>query len=380
MKKLRICFTGGATGGHFFPLLFVLRELKKIEKEKNAKFEYYYIGVKPMDEKLLKEEGVKIYKIGEVKLRRYFDFQNFLDFLNTPLVFLQSLFYVFITMPDVLFSKGGPSSFFVVLAAWIFRIPILIHDSDSIPGLANKISSFFAKKIALAFDEARNFFPKEKVIVVGQPIDERIIFNPIFKEDYERFDLNSDEKIILVFGGSQGSEFLNDLIVEILPELLNIAQIVHLTGQNLYKDTYLYALSKIRQKNPLKEKKYKAFPFLKNEDFLILMKMADLIISRAGSSSIFEIAALGKPSILIPLSKSIVGDHQKRNAFIYSQYGACLFLDEPNAKPHLLLNIIRDLFNRPQYLEEMSKNAKNFYKPGAAYKLAEELLFLAQWT
>lgn len=378
MGKIRVCFTGGATGGHFFPLILVARELKRISQERNVRLEIFYIGGEPFDRKLMIEEGIKVYIIPSFKLRRYFDLKNFIDFLKIPVSLFLSMLYMFIIMPDVLFSKGGPTSIAVVFAAWIFRIPILIHDSDMVPGLANKLSSFFAVRVALAFPLARKYFSAKKILIVGQPIDERIIYTPITKMDYERFHLTDEEKIILILGGSQGSRFLNELIIEILPELLKFTQVVHITGKKFFQEFYSHALQRIRRYSPLQEKKYKAFPFINNEDNLILMKLADLIISRAGSSSIFEISALGKPSILIPLAENIVGSHQKENAYYFQRNGGCLVLEESNAKPHILLSMIKNILADEKLRETMQKNALQFYKVGAARRLAEEIFILAQ--
>jgi len=378
MEEIRICFTGGATGGHFYPLLFTLRELKKIVQERNLNLKYFYVGVEPLDRRALEEEGVKIYILPSFKIRRYFSFENFIDiFLKMPLTFFLSFFYLFKIMPDVLFSKGGTSAFPPVLISWLFRIPILIHDSDSIPGWTNKVSAKFASKIALAFEETKRFFRNKEVLIVGQPIDERIIYTPLSQEDYERFGLSPKEYLILVLGGAQGSQFLNDLIIECLPELLKFSQVVHLTGKKFFQEAYSFALGKIRTTIPLREKNYKAFPFLKNEDLLILMKLSDLIISRAGSGTIFEIAALGKPSILIPLAEEVVGKHQKENAFLYSKTGAAYFLEEKNAQPNLLLFYIKEVLTKEEIKEKMKKAALKFYKPGAEKKIAEELIFLA---
>lgn len=379
MKKLRVCLTGGSTGGHFFPLIFVSRELKKLSQERNFNLEIFYLGGEPFDPKLMIEEGIKVYTIPTLKWRRYFSWQNLIDFFKFPFAFLLSFFYMFLIMPDVLFSKGGPSSPLIVFWAWFFRIPVIIHDSDSVPGFANRLASRFARKVFLAFPSAAKYFPSSETVVVGQPIDERIITTPITQEDYERFHLKKEEKIILVLGGSQGSQFLNELIIEILPQLLKMSQVVHLTGKNLFSEFYSYALQRIRRYVPLEEKKYKAFPFLNNEDTLILMKMADLIISRAGASSIFEISALGKPSILIPLAESVVGSHQKENAYAFQKIGACYVLEEANAKPHILLNLIHNLLKDESLREKMTKNALEFYKPRASRKIAEEILILAQF-
>lgn len=373
-EEIRICLTGGTTGGHFFPLIFVAREVKRIAEERRLKIKIFYLGSKPFDEKLLKEEGIEIYLLPQVKLRKYFSFQNFIDFFKFPFNFILAFYYLFKFLPNVIFSKGGPGSLGVVLAGFILRLPIFIHESDALPGLTNKISSFFAQKIFLAFEEASKYFPSKKIEVVGQPIDSWLLNEPVTLEDYQRYNLDPYRKVILVLGGSQGSQFLNDLIVESLPQLLDIAQVVHLTGAKHFQDVSTYAQGVLKMKNPEKIKDYHPFHFLPNEEIIYLMKLSDLIISRAGSSSLFEIAALRKPSILIPLGEKIAGQHQLINAQIYSKYGACLVMEEKNAKPHLLITLIKETLANESLRQKMQEGAGKFAKLKAAQKIAEYLI------
>jgi UDP-N-acetylglucosamine--N-acetylmuramyl-(pentapeptide) pyrophosphoryl-undecaprenol N-acetylglucosamine transferase len=277
-------------------------------------------------------------------------------------------------MPNLIFSKGGPSSLVVVFAGWLLRIPIFIHDSDSIPGLTNKISGFFARKIFLAFDSAKKYFKDKKTIVVGQPIDSNLIQEKIIPEDYQRFSLDPHKKIILVLGGSQGSKFLNELIVEALPQLLNLGQVVHQTGEKHYQDVYFYAKGVLLEKNPQKLKDYHPFPFLNHQDLIILMKLSDLIIARAGSGTIFELASLGKPSILIPIEEKVAGFHQVMNARIYDVAGACKVLEEKNAKPHLLVSLVEDILTNEELMNKMKESALKFAKIDASIKIAEEII------
>jgi UDP-N-acetylglucosamine--N-acetylmuramyl-(pentapeptide) pyrophosphoryl-undecaprenol N-acetylglucosamine transferase len=281
-------------------------------------------------------------------------------------------------MPNVIFSKGGPSSFLVVFTGWVLTIPIVIHDSDAVPGLSNKISSFFVKKILLAFDAAVKYFKKEKTIIVGQPIDRDILTTKASFEDYQRFGLDPQKKIVVVLGGSQGSKFLNDLIVESLPGLLNLTQVVHQTGEKNYQDVYFYAKGLLLEKNPEKLKDYHPFPFINYDDLYYLLDLSDLVISRAGSGTIFELAALGKPSILIPIEEKVAGQHQVANAQIYDHIGACKTLEEKNAKPHLLIDVVGDLLNNKDGLDRMKQSALNFAKPDASLKTAEEIIKLLQ--
>lgn len=376
-EEIRICLTGGATGGHFFPLLFVAQEIKKILKEKGFdNFQIFYLGGEPFKKELLEKENIKVILTPQVKLRRYFSLENFIDLLKFPFSFFISFYHLFRILPNIIFSKGGPGSLPVIIAGWLLRIPIIIHESDSIPGLTNKISSFFAKKIAVAFDFAVDYFPKNKTFVVGQPIDIYSLNEPALISDYERFGLNNQKKVVLVLGGSQGSVFLNDLIVSALPELLNFTQVVHQTGEKHYQNIYLYARGILLEKNKEKINDYHPFPLFLNRDLINLMKISDLIVARAGSGTIFEIAAIGKPSILIPIDEKTAGKHQILNALIYKKYGACQVIEEKNAKPHILVYEIKKVLSNSHLYESMSKAALSFAKLNASQKLSEEIINL----
>ncbi len=374
MEEIRICLTGGATGGHLFPLIFVAREIKRIAQQRNLPIKIFYLGSRPFNLKLLEDEGIEVFLIPEVKLRKYFSFKNLVDILKFPINFLLAFYYLFKFLPNIIFSKGGPGSLGVILAGWFLRIPIFIHESDSLPGITNRISSLFAKKIFLAFEEAKKYFSEKKTIVVGQPIDYQLIQEPVTIKDYERYNLDPYKKVIFVLGGSQGSQFLNDLIVESLPDLLSLAQVVHQTGEKNYKETYLYAMGVLKEKNVKNYQDYHPFPFIPHDETIYLMKIADLIISRAGAGTIFEIAAVGKPSILIPIEENVAGWHQILNARIYEKYGACKILEEKNAKPHLLLTVIKEIFSDPSLIERMQVGAKKFAKIYATQKIVEELI------
>jgi UDP-N-acetylglucosamine--N-acetylmuramyl-(pentapeptide) pyrophosphoryl-undecaprenol N-acetylglucosamine transferase len=236
------------------------------------------------------------------------------------------------------------------------------------------MSGFFARKIFLAFESAKKYFKEKKTIVVGQPIDINLVQEKIIPEDYQRFGLDLRKKIILVLGGSQGSKFLNDLIVEALPQLLNLGQVVHQTGEKHYQDVYFYAKGVLLEKNPQKLKDYHPFPFLNHQDLIILMKLSDLVIARAGSGTIFELASLGKPSILVPLDEKVVGLHQVTNARIYDLAGACKVLEEKNAKPHLLVSLVEDILTNEELMNKMKESALKFAKIDASIKIAEEII------
>ncbi len=372
--EIRICLTGGSTGGHFFPLIFVAREIYKLAKKENLNVKIFYLGSKPFKEDILKEENIEVFIIPEIKLRKYLSFKNFIDLLKIPYVFILVFYHLYRLMPNLIFSKGGPTSFLVVFVGWLLNIPIFIHESDSLPGLSNKLSSYFAKKIFLAFEITKQYFPENKTLIVGQPIDIEIIKEEPLLEDFQKLNLDPNRRIILILGGSQGSKFLNDLIVKILPELLNFSQVVHIVGEKNYNEFYFYAKGILLEKNPSKIKDYHVYPFLRNETLIILMKMADLIISRAGSSTIFEIAALGKPSILIPLESNIAGYHQIINARIYDKFGAGKTLEGENIKPHILLKVIQEILNNEELKNKMKEQALKFAKNDTSLKIALEII------
>lgn len=375
-EEIRIFFTGGATGGHLYPLIVVKKELEKIAQEKNLNLKFFYLGVQPIDPQILIKEKIQVFIIPSSKLRKYFSLKNLIDLLKFPLNFFSALFKLFQYMPDVVFSKGGPGSLGVVLSAWLLRIPVVIHDSDTIPGLTNKISSFFAKKVAISWEVSRKHFPSSKVVFTGQPVDTELINTSVFPSDYQRFNLDFQKNIILVIGGSQGSRFLNDLIVESLYDLLSLGEVVHITGKDHYQETYLYAEGKIYSQDLDKLKNYHPFPFLSHEDLTILMKISDLIISRAGAGSIFEISALGKPSILIPIEEKVAGEHQLRNAYEYHKYGACFVLEEKNATPQILITLVEEVLKKEEIKKQMSQSALEFAKLSAGQKIAELIISL----
>ncbi|BCX15296.1 MAG: UDP-N-acetylglucosamine--N-acetylmuramyl-(pentapeptide) pyrophosphoryl-undecaprenol N-acetylglucosamine transferase [Candidatus Parcubacteria bacterium] len=376
--ELIICLTGGSTGGHLFPLIFVTREMRKIMAAKNISIRFIYIGCRPVDANIFLKEGIEVYFIPSFKLRRYFSLSNLIDILKMPLSFLLAFYYLFKFLPNVIFSKGGPGSLAVVIMGWFLRLPIFIHDSDTIPGLTNKISSLFAKKIFISFPEAaEHLFHKKRTVLVGHPVNVETIVRPVLTEDYEKFKLNPEKKIIFVLGGSQGSKFLNDLILEILPSLLSLAQVVHQVGSQNFNEVKLQlaGLATITQeKKQININDYHLFSFISNDDTLRLLKMADLVISRAGAGSIFELAATGTPSILIPIEEAVAGKHQLLNAQKYYLAGACIMFEEKNAKPHVLLTEIVNILSNKELADKMREKAKAFAKLDAGFKIATELI------
>jgi UDP-N-acetylglucosamine--N-acetylmuramyl-(pentapeptide) pyrophosphoryl-undecaprenol N-acetylglucosamine transferase len=281
-----------------------------------------------------------------------------------------ALWKLFIIMPDVIFSKGGYGALPTLIAGRIFRIPVLIHDSDAIPGVVTQWSAKFAKRIAISYASAAAFFSREKIALTGTPIRKRALGgNP--DEARELLGVYSNDSVLFFIGGSQGAQKINDALIGILPELLKKYEIIHHTGKANYEDVWL-------ETRPIEEKipkgKYHPIAFLSEPQLRAAYTIADLVISRA-SSGIFEIAAAGKPAILIPIKKS-AQDHQRENAYQYAKTGAAVVVEEDNLTPHLLLNEIEKLIGDTERLQKMSANAQKFARVDAATLIAEEILKL----
>jgi UDP-N-acetylglucosamine--N-acetylmuramyl-(pentapeptide) pyrophosphoryl-undecaprenol N-acetylglucosamine transferase len=373
-KKKKILFTGGGTGGHVLPIIAVAREIRRIYPEEDLQL--HYLG--PGDDFgsiLLSQEGIKIKTIFSGKIRRYFTpktlFQNLVDVLfKIPIGILQAIFFVFFSAPDLIFSKGGFGSIPTVIAGWLFSTPIFLHESDVSPGMANRFLSRFALEIFVSFPIRKTeYFSARKMISVGNPIRREILEGS--KEEAKKlFNLSYEKPVILILGGSQGAQKINDKVLEILPELLKSFEVIHQCGYKNFKETE--AEAKVILNKDL-EIFYHLYPFLKEPELPQAFAAADLIVSRAGSGGIFEIAALGKPSILIPLSTA-AQNHQLKNAYSYAEKGACQILEEENFTARFFLERLKSLFASSEELEKMAEAAKDFSRPLSAKIIANYLI------
>lgn len=367
---MKIIFTGGVTGGHFYPIIAVVEAIQKISREKKILSpKMYFFAPSPYNQGLLYDHNIEFKRVTAGKMRTYFSLQNFTDIFKTIWGILNALCDVFNIYPDVVFCKGGYGSFPVVFAARILRIPVFVHESDSVAGKVNKWASKFADRIAISFKEAIASFPEAKVAYTGQPVLEEKL-NPIADGANEFFGFDNSVPTIFIMGGSQGAEMINNAILDILPDLVENYQVIHQTGLTNLKVTEESAAA-ILLGNPNKDR-YKTFGYMNNLEMMMAAGISSLVISRGGSS-IFEIASWAKPSIIIPITNSS-GNHQIKNAFAYASSGACSVLQEENLKPSIFIAEIKRILNNPEIAEKMKENAKNFFKPGAADTIARELL------
>lgn len=376
-KIIKILFTGGGTGGHLFPFIAVAHALRQeIKKAPLHDVEIAFIGPKIEEkvwEQLLVEAGIRIISVLTGKLRRYASSKNFYDVaIKAPLGVLHGLWKVFWNMPDVTFSKGGYGSVPAIIASSLYGIPIMIHDSDAIPGAANQVMAKHATIVALGFKEAREYFKKNKnVLLTGNPVRPELLAGSA-EIARQQFNVKSKKPVILVIGASQGAEAINDLILNNLEELLASFEVIHVTGAKKFRTLGSELQARFGH---IDTGTYHPYPFLAHE-LKEAYAIANAVVSRASASSIFEIAGNQKPSVLIPLALA-AQDHQRANAYAYAQTGAALVMEETNATIHLLISHLTEIINNAELNSSMRAAAKAFYIPDAATMIAEELLRLA---
>lgn len=367
---MKILLTGGGTGGHFYPLIAIAEKLiEQAEVEKVIDLKLYYMSDKSYDKRMLFENKINFVQIPAGKMRIYFSVRNFFDIFKTITGAFLGIIVMFFIYPDVVISKGGYAAFPAVFAARFLRIPVIVHESDSFPGRLNVWTAKFAQKVAVSWPEAADYLPKEKTALTGQPIRKSILRgDPNGAHNY--YKLDDRIPTILILGGSQGSEKINNIVVDILPKLLSKYQVIHQTGDKNFEEVTTRA--KFLLENNPDFSKYKPLKFLNNLDTRMAAGCSNLIISRAGSA-IFEIASWGIPSIIIPITNSN-GDHQRKNAYNYARSGGCQVIEESNLTANVLMAEIDRIIGDKEKLSRMSQSALSFANHDAALKIARSAI------
>lgn len=370
---MKILLTGGGTGGHFYPVIAVAQSLRKYTREKKLlDIELFYMAPEPYNQTLLDDLTIKFVQIPAGKRRTYFSLLNYTDIIKTGFGILKAVWKMFWIYPDVVFSKGGYVSFPVVLAATFLRIPIIIHESDSVPGRANAWAGKVAQRIAISYPQAVEHFQKEKVALTGNPIRTEVI-HAAKEGAHEFLDLENNVPLVVILGGSQGSQLINESILNILPKLVEKYQVIHQVGKANYKSVEETA-GVVLFENENKSR-YKMYDTLNDLALRMAAGAADIIISRAGST-IFEIAVWGVPSILIPITDSN-GDHQRKNAYSYARTGAAVVIEENNLTGNILFSEVDRILKDSPLRETMKKAALEFGHVNAADLIASEILGIA---
>ena len=370
---MKVLLTGGGSGGHFYPLIAIAEELARIAKEERLiPPQVFFMAPEPYDARLLFENSIEFIPVATGKLRQYALRKNITDIFRTAWGIMLALWKIFALYPDVVVGKGGFGSFPALFAARLLRIPVIIHESDSVPGRVNKWAGRFARRIAVSFAEAGKYFPEGKVAHTGNPMRKEL-FAQDARAGNEFFSLESDAPVILVLGGSLGAVALNETVLAALSELLPRYQVIHQTGRANLAD--LVARAGVKLENHPQRSRFHPSSYLSVQELARAASVASLIISRAGST-IFEIAAWGKPAILVPITESN-GDHQRGNAYNYARTGAASVIEETNLRPAILMAEIEKILGNPARAEEMYRAARAFAKTDAAEVIARAILELA---
>jgi UDP-N-acetylglucosamine--N-acetylmuramyl-(pentapeptide) pyrophosphoryl-undecaprenol N-acetylglucosamine transferase len=367
--------TGGGTGGHIYPLIAVAEEIQKQAGQNGKTVDLEFVGSGDILRVEAKKIGVKFKNVLSPKWRRYFSVLNFVDILKFPFAFIQSFFVVWFFMPDVIFAKGGYAAFLPSLAGRLMAIPLVVHETDSIPGKSNKILSKLAKKTFVGLESSKKYFSTKNIETVGNPVRAGILEGGNKAAASLVFELKPEKPTILITGASQGAKVINDILLLSLVELVKEFQVIHQTGPKNFeaikkqveeiekegKDTY----------GTLIAANYRVYPAFDLGQMASAYSACDVIVSRSGSQ-IFETAAVGKPTVLIPLK--ISGNaHQLANAREFEKFGA-IVIEEDNITPHLFINEIRTAFNNRI---ELSGKIRGFARLDAAQIIASQLLSFA---
>jgi UDP-N-acetylglucosamine--N-acetylmuramyl-(pentapeptide) pyrophosphoryl-undecaprenol N-acetylglucosamine transferase len=387
---MRVVVTGGGTAGHVEPILSVVEELNRLEPKADIRF-IRQVGDQATKEMLATTTEAKINKVQTIaagKFRRYhgvsalaqaadipMQLRNIRDGFFFTIGFLQSLAMFLFRRPDVVFVKGGYVGLPVGLAAVILRIPLVIHESDIIMGLTNRFLSRFAKSIGVGMPEMNyDLRTKADIRFVGIPVsnDFKQVDSKLIAEYRASFGISREETVIAITGGSQGAWRLNEIVSAIAPELVREAVVLHQTGHETFEETKRLAEELLTDN--LKNR-YKLMPFIPAAAMPAFLGAADVIICRAGGTTMAELALSAKAVILVPNPKLVKG-HQLKNAEIYQKANAVLVIDETEATKDatILLETVNLLLGSAEKRSELAKNLHSFAKPEAAADIAKLIL------
>lgn len=361
---------GGGTGGHFYPLIAIGESIRARLPEA----ELYYAGTEKYDETALASINARYVYIPSGKRRRYWSLLNYVDAVKVAFGFVLAVIRLYITYPDVLVSKGGYTSVPVVLAAAFLRIPIIIHESDAKMGSANVLALRFARHVIIAYEELASTLEHQSVHTLGIPIRKALLATPS-PEAIESFGIDPNRPLLFVIGGSQGADRINRLILDSLDELLGTYTVIHQTGKS-HIDLCTRSADTLIP-DPEIRKHYRPFAFLNVEQMNNAYHLSQIVISRAGSNSIYEIALHGKPSIIIPIPEEVSHD-QRTNAYAYARTGAAVVIEEKNLSDSLLRSEIDRIMQDTKVYEDMAHAAYAFGKTDVADRITALITDIAQ--
>lgn len=353
---MKILLTGGGTMGSVTPLVAVMDELKK----DGGNHQFLWIGTKTGPEKeFIESNKIEFRSIQFGKLRRYFSVKNFTDIFRIKIGVIQSFFIIIKFKPDIILSAGSFVSVPVVFAGWLLSRPILIHQMDIKPGLANKIMSIFANKITVAFKKSLDDYPASKTVWTGSPTRSHAELGLSKEKLRAKFNLSADLPVLLVLGGGTGAMAINNLLVNHLNEITEFCQIIHITGKG-------------KNPNVTNNPRYQSYEFL--TDISPAYNVADAVLSRAGLGVLSELATLKKPAIIIP----IPGSHQEENADMFLEAGAALLINQEKISSEEITEKIKKIMYNETLRAELSENIGKMMKKDAAQNVVKIIKEIAK--
>lgn len=369
----RVLLVGGGSGGHVYPLVAVGKALLLRGKDRDTQVKL--MGDGPFIKRAGEENGIPYKVIMAPKLRRYSSAANVTDWLKAPFALWQSLWNLFWFMPDAVFAKGGYTSAFPVLVARLYRIPVYLHESDSVPGLANRTLARRARLIFTAFESAQDALQGYPTMLVGNPV-RRALAGVDRASALRAFKFVDDKPTVLIIGGSQGAMQLNEVLINTLVEMVTAGyQIIHQCGDTNYKEMS-ERLERIAKEGAgtygdLIVAQYRLYGFLNESQLAAAYTACDIAVTRASANVLTELAYLGKPMVIVPLATA-AQNHQVHNAAELLKYGNSI-IQGVNITPHILLGELKKLLE-PDTYQRVSTSVRAFAKEDAAEKIADVIL------
>lgn len=374
---MRVLISGGGSGGHIYPALAVATQLRD---SYNA--EILYLGSDDgLETELVPAAGLRFATIKAGKLQRFVSWRTLTGVARVPVGMAQAVGIVRGFRPDVAFTSGGYVAVPAGLAARLNGTPLLMHQQDVPPNLSNRLLAPLATRISVAFADSLRYFPAGKTVQLGNPVRQAILDVRQTAPLQARGELGMapDLPLLLVTGGSQGARHLNQVACQALPELLAHCQVLHISGKNLFEETRELAGRTMSGLDEQTQQRYRLVPYMSAEMPLAL-QAAELVICRAGASTLSELAALGKPGILVPLPPAIGGSPQEANAAMFAQKRAAEVILDADLKPEILAERVKYIIASPAYLQSMAETAKGMAKPEATQEIVETVVRMARIT
>ena len=372
---MRVLVSGGGTGGHIYPALAVAAQLRA---EQQA--EILFLGSDDgLETQLVPAAGLRLETIKAGKLRRYVSWQTVKGVMRVPLGVAQAVEIVRRFRADVAFTSGGYVAVPAGLAAYLNRVPLLMHQQDVPPNLSNKQVAPLATRISVAFEDSLAYFPARKTLLLGNPVRQEMLdirqVSPMVAR--QQLGLAGDQPLLLVTGGSQGARHLNQVVCRALPELLEVCQVLQISGKELYNETLEQSNGVLAGVESALRERYRLAPYL-SEEMPAALRAADLVVCRAGASTLSELATLSKPSLLVPLPPAIGKSPQEANAAMFERRRAGMVIKDADLEPALLVARVKYIMTAPEALASMMEAAGSLARPQATQELVGELTKIAR--